>query len=90
MKRPALQVSITRADQSTGGALLEFPMRTAMHGKSRVSSSISVSNNLKNLEIGFSTVAVRARVEIYTNYFSAVIFISVLLMDFSDIVQKAK
>ena len=30
----------TRADQNTGGALLEFPVRTAMHGKSRVSSAI--------------------------------------------------
>ena len=29
-------------DQKMGGALLEFPMRTAMHGKSRVSSAISV------------------------------------------------
>ena len=32
----------TRADQNTGGALLEFPLRTVMHGKSRVSSAISV------------------------------------------------
>ena len=30
----------TRADQDTGGALLEFPVRTAMHGKSRVSFAI--------------------------------------------------
>ena len=30
----------TRADQKTGGALLEFSGRTAMHGKSRVSSAI--------------------------------------------------
>ena len=29
-----------RADQNTGGALLEFPVRTAMHGKSRVSPAI--------------------------------------------------
>ena len=29
----------TRADQNTGEALLEFPVRTAMHGKSRVSSA---------------------------------------------------
>ena len=33
-----IRVGLTRADQNTGGALLEFPMRTAMHGKSRVSS----------------------------------------------------
>ena len=33
------------ADQNTGGALLEFPMRTAMHGKSRVSYAISVCDN---------------------------------------------
>ena len=43
-------VSITngsevRADQNTGDALLESPMRTAMHGKSRVSSAISVELN---------------------------------------------
>ena len=31
---------VTRADQKTGGALLEFSGRTAMHGKSRVSSAI--------------------------------------------------
>ena len=35
----------TRADQNKGGAFLEFPMRTAMHGKSRVSSAISVCDN---------------------------------------------
>ena len=35
----------TRADQNTGGALLEFPLRTAMQGKSRVSSAISVCDN---------------------------------------------
>ena len=28
-----------------GGALLESPMRTAMHGKSRVSSAVSVELN---------------------------------------------
>ena len=33
-------VHLTRADQKTGGALLEFSGRTAMHGKSRVSSAI--------------------------------------------------
>ena len=38
-------VVLTRADQSTGGALLEFPMKTAMHGKSRVSSAISVCDH---------------------------------------------
>ena len=31
---------ISRADQKTSGALLEFSGRTAMHGKSRVSSAI--------------------------------------------------
>ena len=30
--------SQTKADQNTGGALLEFPMRTAMHRKSRGAS----------------------------------------------------
>ena len=29
----------------TGGVLLESPMRTAMHGKSRVSSAVSVELN---------------------------------------------
>ena len=38
-------ISKTRADQNTGGALFEFPMRTAMHGKSRVSSAISAMIN---------------------------------------------
>ena len=31
---------LPRADQNTGGALLEFLVRTAMHRKSRVSSAI--------------------------------------------------
>ena len=31
----------TRADQKTGGALLEFSGRTGMHGKSCVSSAIN-------------------------------------------------
>ena len=30
----------SRADQNTTSALLEFPVRTALHGKSRVSSAI--------------------------------------------------
>ena len=30
----------TREDQSTGGAPLEFPVRTTMHGKSRASSAL--------------------------------------------------
>ena len=47
-----------RADQNTSGALLEFPMRTAMHGKSLVSSAISVCDNQKNFKISFSIVAV--------------------------------
>ena len=33
-------VGYTRADEKTGGTLLEFSGRTAMHGKSRVSSAI--------------------------------------------------
>ena len=37
--------SNARADQNTGGALLEFLIRTARHGKSRVSSAISVCDN---------------------------------------------
>ena len=36
-----------RADQSTGGSLLESPMRTAMHGRSRVSFKISVELNCR-------------------------------------------
>ena len=35
----------TRADQNTGGALLESPMRTAIHRKSRVSFAMSVELN---------------------------------------------
>ena len=40
---------------------------------------------------GWYKLKVRAWVEVYTNFFSAMIFISVLLglMDFSDIVQWA-
>ena len=34
-----------RPDQNTGGALFEFPMRTAMHGNSRASSAISDCDN---------------------------------------------
>ena len=47
-----------RADQNMGVALLEFTMRTAMSGKSRFSSAISVCDNSQSFEIGFSTVAV--------------------------------
>ena len=36
---------MSRADQNSGGAHLEAPMRTAMHGKSRVLSAISVKLN---------------------------------------------
>ena len=45
LTEPHYQFDKTRADQNTGGALLEFPMKTAMHGKSRVSSAISVCDN---------------------------------------------
>ena len=38
------------ADQNTGGALLEFFIRTAVHGTSRVSSAISVSHNYQNFD----------------------------------------
>ena len=34
-----------RADQNTDGALLEFSMKTAVHGTSYVSSAISVWDN---------------------------------------------
>ena len=45
-------------DQNTGGANLEFPMRTAMHGKSRVSSAISVYHNEQNFNKSFTPVTV--------------------------------
>ena len=32
-------------DQNKDSARLEFPMRTAVHGKSRVSSAISICHN---------------------------------------------
>ena len=38
-------VTLIRADQNTSGALLEFPMKTAMQGKSHVSSAISACDN---------------------------------------------
>ena len=44
--------SPSRADQNTGGALLEFPMGTAMHRKSRVSSERSVCDNQQNFKVG--------------------------------------
>ena len=73
-------------------------MRTEMHGKSCISSAMSVSDDKQNFKISFSTVAVAqwvgcwnnghgvvqaegsspGAVEIYTNFFSATIFISVL------------
>ena len=37
-------------------------MRTTIHGKSRVSSAISVCDNQQSFEIGFSTEAVAQRV----------------------------
>ena len=54
----ALLFDSTRAGQNTGGVLLEFPMRTAIHGTSRVSSAISVCDSKQNFKISFSTVAV--------------------------------
>ena len=47
-----------RTDQNTGGALLEFSMRTAIHGKSRVSSAIFVCHNQQNFNKGFTPVTV--------------------------------
>ena len=35
----------SRADQNTGGTVLEFFVRTAMHGKSRISSAVFVCDN---------------------------------------------
>ena len=54
----AVPFRLIKADQNTGGALLEFAMRTAMHGKSRFSSAISVCDNYQNFKTGSSTVAV--------------------------------
>ena len=45
-----------RADQNTGGALLQSPMRTAMQRKSRVSSAISVELKPSGLGVGVVTV----------------------------------
>ena len=45
LRRHLKQQAYIRADQNLGGALLESPIRTAMHGKSRVSSVISVELN---------------------------------------------
>ena len=79
-----LQVGQTRADQNTGGALLEFPLTTAMHGKSRVSSAISVYDNLKKYSklvsrqwrlgvgvviTGWCKLKVRARWRFLPNFF---------------------
>ena len=42
-------MTFIRADQNTGSALLESPMGTAMQGKSRVSSVISIELNRTEL-----------------------------------------
>ena len=42
---PGNDLNSAKANLNTGGALLEFPMRTAMHGESRVSSAMSVCDN---------------------------------------------
>ena len=87
-----IEIYNIRADQNTRGALLELPMKTVMHEKSRVSSGIC----LQNFITSFSTVAAAQwagrwssghRVveaegsspcgDIYTNFFSTVLFISV-------------
>ena len=57
-----------RADQNTGGALLEFSMRTAMHGTSCVSSAISVRNNLQKFHPVPSTAVVVQCVRCWTTY----------------------
>ena len=41
-KMAASQLDQARADQNMGSVLLEFSMRTAMHGTSRVSFAIFV------------------------------------------------
>ena len=38
-------IASAREEQNSGGALLEFPMRTAMQGKPCVSSALSVCDN---------------------------------------------
>ena len=52
-----LHKSQIRADQNTGGALLEFAMKAAMHGKSRAMSAISVCQNQQIFKL-FSSLAV--------------------------------
>ena len=47
LQRPTTpQFDQSKADQNTGGALLECPVRTAMHRKSRVPSAISVHDRI--------------------------------------------
>ena len=46
-------VARIRAHQNTGGAILEFLMRTALHGKSRVLSAVSVCHNEQNFKLFF-------------------------------------
>ena len=50
-----------RADQNTGGALMEFSMRTAKHGLSRFSSAISVSDNQQNFTASLSLATIAQR-----------------------------
>ena len=44
-RNPVRFKALDRTDQNMGGTLLEFPTRIAIHGKSRVSSAISVCDN---------------------------------------------
>ena len=44
MGKQVMNQNQSRADQNTGDALLEFPVRTAMYETSRVSSAISLFN----------------------------------------------
>ena len=47
-----------KANQNTCGALLEYPMRTALHGTARVSSAISVCDNYQSFTAILSLEAI--------------------------------
>ena len=63
-----------RGDQKTGGALLEFSERTAMHGKSRVLSAIKY-DSFKLDDSGNCIIKVDSHDPIFLSNFSSAHFL---------------
>ena len=45
LRKAIVSSGMIGVDQNTAGTLLDFSLRTAMHGTSRISSALSVSHN---------------------------------------------